>query len=167
MQGIIKTRNNKAKAPYTILLVGETGVGKSALLEFIANVLEGNDTDHYDLNILNHTNEQDRSNNQSQTNAAHLYELRSNDDIAVSVGICEHENTLNLFSSFAFSTPLGSSTLAVFRKTSCTIRVLHLKLRSTSTLSLPFLSSSMVPSRAAPSASTPCCPLYPPSSPNH
>jgi polynucleotide 5'-kinase involved in rRNA processing len=42
MKGIIKTSaENKAQAPYTILLVGETGTGKSSLLEFIANVLVG------------------------------------------------------------------------------------------------------------------------------
>ena len=43
MQGIIKTRTNPAKAPYTILLAGETGVGKSSLLELIANVLHSKD----------------------------------------------------------------------------------------------------------------------------
>lgn len=43
---------NKANKPYTILLVGETGGGKSSLLTFIANVLLGNDIDHYDLDIL-------------------------------------------------------------------------------------------------------------------
>ena len=69
-----------------------TGVEKSSLLEYIANVLDGNDTDHYDLDILNHTNEQDRSNNQNPTNSAHLYELRSNNNnIAVSVGVFGHE----------------------------------------------------------------------------
>jgi Cdc6-like AAA superfamily ATPase len=51
-RGIVKTAKNKANAPYTILLVGETGVGKTSFLKFIANVLHGNDFDHYDLDIL-------------------------------------------------------------------------------------------------------------------
>jgi predicted GTPase len=48
-KGYITTLKNKAKAPYTILLVGETGVGKSSLFEFIANVFAGNDIDHYNF----------------------------------------------------------------------------------------------------------------------
>jgi len=36
----------------------ETGVGKSPVLEFMANVLLGKDTDHYDFEMLDHTNEQ-------------------------------------------------------------------------------------------------------------
>jgi len=167
MQGIIKTRDNKAKAPYNIVLVGETGVGKSSLLELIANVLSGNDADHYDLDILNPTNAQDDSNNQSRTNSAHLYELRSNNGIAVSSGTCGYANTCNLFSRFASSTPLDWPTLAVSSKTSSTIRVLQLRLSSTLTTSLPFSSSSMAPSHAAPSALTTYYPLCPPSSPNH
>jgi predicted GTPase len=87
-QGIIKTAKNKAKAPYTILLLGETGVGKSSVLELIANVLIGNDVDHYDFNILDHTNEQGRSNNQSQTNSTCTYELTSRNGVVVSAGVC-------------------------------------------------------------------------------
>jgi len=55
-------------------------------LELIANALDGNDPDHYDFDILYHTNEQGRSHNQSQTNSARLYELTSNNNIVVSVG---------------------------------------------------------------------------------
>ena len=86
-KGIIKTSKNKANAPYTILLVGETGVGKSSVLEFIANVLIGEDIDHYDFEILDHANEQSGSDNQSQTNSARLYELRSKNGILVSTNM--------------------------------------------------------------------------------
>jgi len=54
--GIIKTLKNKAKVPYTILHVGETGVGKSSLLELVANVFAGNDIDLYNFDILDQTN---------------------------------------------------------------------------------------------------------------
>ena len=86
-KGIIKTSKNQANKSYTILLVGETGVGKSSVLEFIANVLIGKDIDHYNFDILDHTNEQSGSDNQSQTNSARIYELRSENGIAVSVNV--------------------------------------------------------------------------------
>ena len=86
-KGIIKRSKNKTNAPYTILLVGETGVGKSSVLEFIANVLIGEDIDHYNFEILDHANEQSGSDNQSQTNAARLYELRSKNGILVSTNM--------------------------------------------------------------------------------
>jgi predicted ATPase len=82
-------RANPAKAPYTILLVGEIGVGKSSFLELIANVLLGNDVDHYDFDTLDDTNEQGGSNNQSQTNAVHLYEFTSKSGLMVSTGVYE------------------------------------------------------------------------------
>jgi predicted GTPase len=86
-KGIIKTSRNKANKSYTILLVGETGVGKSSVLEFIANILIGKDIEHYDFQILDHTNEQSGSDNQSQTNSARLYEFRSKNGIVVSVNV--------------------------------------------------------------------------------
>jgi len=89
-KGIVKTSKNKVNAPYTILLVGESGVGKSSVLEFIANTLIGNDIDHYDFQILDHANEQGGSDNQSQTNSARMYELSSKNGIVVSV-IVFHE----------------------------------------------------------------------------
>ena len=88
-EGIIKTSENKANAPYTILLVGETGVGKSSVLEFIANVLTGKDMDHYDFDILDHTNEQGGPENQSQTNSAHLYEFTSKNGIGVRASVLQ------------------------------------------------------------------------------
>ena len=86
--GIINISNKKTNAPYNILLVGETGVGKSSLLELIANVLTGNDTDHYNFKTLDHTNEQGASGHQSQTNSVRLYELVSKNGIVVSGGVC-------------------------------------------------------------------------------
>jgi hypothetical protein len=58
-------------------------------LEFIANVLAGNDIDHYNFDVLDHVNEQGGSNNQSQTNSARLYEFTSKNGVVVSVGIYE------------------------------------------------------------------------------
>jgi len=92
-QGFVKTSNNKANAPYTILLAGETGVGKSSVLEFIANVLFGKDIDHYDLKILDHTNERSDFGDQSRTKSPRLYEFMSNNDILVRIGVfwcCGH-----------------------------------------------------------------------------
>ena len=81
--GIVKTSKNTASIPYTILLVGETGVGKSSLFEFIANVLSGKDIDHYDFKILDHTNERSNFGDQSRTKSPRFYEIRSNNDILV------------------------------------------------------------------------------------
>jgi len=50
------------------LLVGETDAGKSLVLEHIATVFAGNNMDHYNFDILDHTNEPGRANHQSQTN---------------------------------------------------------------------------------------------------
>ena len=90
-KGIIKTSKNKANKPYTILLVGETGVGKSSALEFIANVLAGRDIDHCDFDILDRTNEQGGSENQSQTISARVYEFKSKNGIVVRAGAFEHD----------------------------------------------------------------------------
>ena len=86
-KGIVRTSKNKVQAPYTILLVGETGVGKSSFLEFIANVFVGKDIDHYDFSILDHTNERHGSDNESQTSSARLYTLTSNNGTVVSTCI--------------------------------------------------------------------------------
>ena len=61
-KGIIKTKNNQTS--YTILVVGETGTGKSSLLEIIANVLIGKNVDYYDFGILARSNEQGGSTGQ-------------------------------------------------------------------------------------------------------
>ena len=85
--GIIKTSKDEAKPPYTILLIGETGVGKTSALELIANVLTGNDIDHYDFDILDRTYEHGSLDNHPQTNSARLYELTSNNGIVVSFDV--------------------------------------------------------------------------------
>ena len=51
--GIITAPKNDTGASYTILLMGGTDVETSSFLEFIANVLVGNDIDYYDDDILN------------------------------------------------------------------------------------------------------------------
>jgi len=86
-KGVIKTSKNKA---YTILLVGETGVGKSSVLELLANILLGKDTDHYDFEILDHTNEQGGLDNQSRTNSARLYEYTSSNGVVVSTRVFDY-----------------------------------------------------------------------------
>ena len=88
-KGTIKTLTNAVQAPYTIILVGETGVGKSSILEYIANVLLGNDIDHYDAKILDRANEQGGTDNQSQTNSARLYQLTSKNGMVVSASVFE------------------------------------------------------------------------------
>ena len=107
-RAIIKTSKNEAQAPYTILLVGETGVGKSTVLEFIANVLAGNDIDSYNFDILDYTNEQGGPDNQSQTNSARLYEFTSKNGIVVCVDrVMNGVSMDNIFPRFAFSTHLA------------------------------------------------------------
>ena len=85
-EGNIKTSTNR---PITVLLVGETGVGKSSVLELIANVLTGNDVDHFNFDILDRANEQGGSDNQSQTNLARVYEFTSKNGVTVSAGAFE------------------------------------------------------------------------------
>ena len=126
-KGIIKTSKNKANKPYTILLVGETGVGKSSLLELIANVLFGNNVDHYDFNVIDNSNEQHGPSHQSQTNSARLYELTSTNGLVVSTGLLKTVGMCDLFPRFGSSTPLDWRTLAVFSKMSFTRGILWLK----------------------------------------
>ena len=84
--GIIRRTENEAKAPYTILVVGETGVGKTSFLEFIANVLSGRTLGKYNLGILDRKNELDVPAKQSKTKLCRLYEFTSKNGVVVSVG---------------------------------------------------------------------------------
>ena len=89
-KGIIKTLKHNAQAPYTILLVGETGTGKSTFIEFLDNVLNGKDVDRYEFKTLDYKNEQGGSGGQSQTNLARIYVLSSKNGISVSNKVCEY-----------------------------------------------------------------------------
>ena len=84
-----RRRVRLGQAPYTILLVGETGTGKSSPLEFIANVLNSKNVDCYAFELVDHSNEQGDSNGQSQTNSARVYELASRNGISISATACE------------------------------------------------------------------------------
>ena len=128
-QGIIKTLKNEVQAPYTILLVGETGVGKSAVLEFIANVLIGNSINQYDFKILDRDNEQGGSDNQSQTNSAHFYEFVSKSGIMVSASAMNVANGHNPYCLLRFVSliRLDWPTLVVFSKMSSTRGVLQMR----------------------------------------
>ncbi|KAK2463003.1 hypothetical protein APHAL10511_004990 [Amanita phalloides] len=76
--GIIKTNQNKTNE-YTILLVGETGTGKTTFLSLIANVLAGHSPEEFVAQ--DQSNEAGGARNQSQTNSAKLYEFASNNGI--------------------------------------------------------------------------------------
>ncbi|KAH7106389.1 hypothetical protein BKA62DRAFT_293773 [Auriculariales sp. MPI-PUGE-AT-0066] len=76
-RGIINT-SGKGTGEFTILLVGETGTGKSSLLEFMANVLGG-------VGILDHSNEMGGSQSSSQTKYAKLYEFKSRNGVQVRI----------------------------------------------------------------------------------
>lgn len=80
--GIVKTTDKKTEL--TLLLVGETGVGKTSFLSLIANVLAGNELEEYvDLHDL--TNEKGGLHSQSQTNSAKVYELESKNGITIRI----------------------------------------------------------------------------------
>jgi predicted GTPase len=85
--GVIKTSKNEAKAPYNILLLGETHVGKSTFVELIASVLVGKRVNLDELDVLDCT---DGLTNQTRTNSPHLYEFTSKNGMLVSATICEH-----------------------------------------------------------------------------
>ena len=76
-RGIVKMTKNKANTPYTVLLVGETGVGKSSLVKFIANALH-----FYDPVIfVQGARDQD---------SPHLHEIASKNGVLVSANVFEH-----------------------------------------------------------------------------
>ena len=85
-KGIIKRSENNVRADYTILLVGETGFGKFTFVQFLANVLMGNNIDRYDLEMFDLSNKHSGSHNQSKTNSLRFYNLTSKNGILVSVG---------------------------------------------------------------------------------
>ncbi|KAF8346281.1 hypothetical protein F5887DRAFT_1132409 [Amanita rubescens] len=80
-KGILRTKMNVI---YTILLVGETGKGKTSFLSLLANVLKGNDPKQYKF-FHDESNEAGGAKAQSQTNSAKLYELTSKNGITVRI----------------------------------------------------------------------------------
>jgi len=137
--GVIKSSNNKANAPHTVLLIGEPGVGKSSLLEFIANALAGNNTDRYNLNILDRSNQQGESSDQSRPGSTRLYEITSIDATVVSAGVLSVVSMLILLPRSALLSHLVSPTLAVLSKMHSKTRVLQLRSR---VISIPSMLSS-------------------------
>ncbi|KAJ7247818.1 hypothetical protein C8J57DRAFT_1359008 [Mycena rebaudengoi] len=83
-KGIVQTKD-KGRSEYTILLVGETGTGKSSLLAFIANVLAGKSLSKCGFATLDRDNERGVSQKESQTKYAKLYEFTSRNDIKVNI----------------------------------------------------------------------------------
>ena len=153
-KGIIKTSVNQFQARYTIVLLGDTGVGKSTFVEFIANVLLGNTIDRYDFDILDRNNEQNGSSNQSRTNSARLYKVRAKNGMVVWAGVLTIVSICNLLPRFASSIHRGWPILAVFSKTRCTRRVSLLRFTSISTPSPPSSYLLMALFRGLPSIPT-------------
>ncbi|KAG7090681.1 hypothetical protein E1B28_009779 [Marasmius oreades] len=81
-EGKVKTTDRKNE--FTILLVGETGVGKTSILSLIANVLAGNKPDQY-VDMHDPSNEAGGSQSRSQTNMAIVYEFKSQNGIIVRI----------------------------------------------------------------------------------
>ncbi|KAF9255389.1 hypothetical protein L218DRAFT_937744 [Marasmius fiardii PR-910] len=81
-RGIIKTTDGKQVL--TILLVGETGVGKTSLLTFLGNVFAGHKSGQY-VDMHEKSKEMGGSQSQSQTDSATLYEFVSQNGVVVRV----------------------------------------------------------------------------------
>ncbi|KAK0432850.1 hypothetical protein EV421DRAFT_2023763 [Armillaria borealis] len=82
-KGVVKTDRNKQKE-FTILLVGETGVGKTAVLSLIANVLAGKRPDNY-KEFYDPDNEAGGTQKHSQTKSARVYTLKSVNGVTVRI----------------------------------------------------------------------------------
>lgn len=82
---------NKTKE-FTILLVGETGVGKTSVLSLIANVLDGRSPDQYTA-FYDEGNENAESQKHSQTNSARVYVIKSTNGITVSIHNVDFSNS--------------------------------------------------------------------------
>ena len=70
------------KKELTVLLVGETGVGKTAFLSLVSNILEGRDPSNY-RTTYDLANETGGSKQGSQTGSARLYEFASLNGVKV------------------------------------------------------------------------------------
>ncbi len=82
MHGVIHTVKNRSEL--TILLVGETGVGKTSFLSLLANIVEGRRPDTF-VQAHYQSNEAGGSCAGSQTQEAMVYEFRSRNGILVRV----------------------------------------------------------------------------------
>ncbi|KAF8889502.1 hypothetical protein CPB85DRAFT_1484946 [Mucidula mucida] len=80
--GIIRTTKNRTE--FTILLVGETGVGKTSFLSLLANILEGHRPEEF-IQAHLQTNEAGGSHTGSQTQKATVYEFQSRNGIIVRI----------------------------------------------------------------------------------
>jgi hypothetical protein len=112
--GIVKPPKDKANASYTILLVGTSGSGKTSLWELIANVLLGNDIDHYHYDFWK----------ESEDRSPHLYEITSVNGILVSARVCNKMRRNNRFVRFVSSTRLGWPAPTILSETRPAQRVL-------------------------------------------
>ncbi|EDR10206.1 uncharacterized protein LACBIDRAFT_325894 [Laccaria bicolor S238N-H82] len=65
------------KKNFTIILVGETGTGKTSFLSLLVNVLAGKSPSKYNLEPYDVTNEYGGGQNHSQTKTAKVYEFTS------------------------------------------------------------------------------------------
>ncbi|KAK2459485.1 hypothetical protein APHAL10511_008500 [Amanita phalloides] len=80
-QGIIQTNKNQSKE-FTILLVGETGTGKTSFLSLLANIAVGHKPDEF-MNFHDDSIEAGGGPRHSQTNMAKVYEFTSVNGIKV------------------------------------------------------------------------------------
>ena len=80
------------KRTMTIILVGETGVGKTAFMSLLANVCVGRQIDEFRLEH-NTANESNLSKTQSQTNTAMMYTFKRHDKCTLRIldtpGLCD------------------------------------------------------------------------------
>ncbi|KIL58591.1 hypothetical protein M378DRAFT_86306 [Amanita muscaria Koide BX008] len=83
-RGIIKTRMNKFREYTILLVVGETGTGKTTFLSLLANILSGRNVGEY-VFIHDEDNEAGGSERHSQTMFAKPYLFDSNNGVKVTI----------------------------------------------------------------------------------
>ena len=80
------------KGTMTVILVGETGVGKTSFMSLLANVCSGRQIEDFRLEH-DTTNESNLSKNQSQTNTAMMYTFKRQDGCTLRIldtpGLCD------------------------------------------------------------------------------
>jgi tRNA U34 5-carboxymethylaminomethyl modifying GTPase MnmE/TrmE len=83
-KGVVNTSPDKKRTEFTILLVGETGVGKTSVLSLLYNILKGFDSDHYET-ANDKKLEAGGSQAQSQTMSAKIYEFKSVNNLKIRI----------------------------------------------------------------------------------